>query len=668
MTTAVQRMVNTLRSRSLGQAAATQTDRRLLEAFAETGDETAFAELVRRHGALVLGVCRRILGSVQDAEDAFQAVFLVLARKAGSVPWQNSIKNWLHDVACRIAMKARSQRARRKIKEAETAAAEPADSPAPAAWNDLRAVLDEELQKLPEKYRAVLILCYLEGKTRDEAAESLGWSGGSVKGYLERGRELLRSRLAKRGLALSAALVAGLLSDATAGAATIPAALSEATMQSVGYFLAGSHTLVSPPILSLAQGALYAMMIAKIKTMGFVATMLLFGAATLAGIHYGVADSPASAATTNPRVDAPPVHFASFVQEKDKDGREGDKKRKDGPFGLVKEIDLKVGTITISGLRDGDTGDVTFSLAAKDLKVGTTFGEPMKLSDVKVGMRVHLEVKDQDVQSLHVENPIIPAFFNSIDDKNRTVEARAERKIGTYTVSANAKITINGKAVELKDVPLNERIFLTLSIDKKTVLAMHANNRRDDGRPGVERPKDGDRPKEGERPVERAPLTNATIIDVDAAKSTINVLTGREGDPMIQTITVAKDTKVKVLFTERPVQEVTISDLKKPLPALVRMSDDGKSAAMLNVVAPTLRGVVKSVDAAAKKITIIEGREEKTYTLADTILVRTRNREADGTLADIKPNATVLIGLSLDRQRVIGIAELVVPRRDGDRE
>ena len=652
MPTAVERAVHSLRVQSLGHDAAAHPDRRLLEEFAGDGDQSAFAELVRRHGPLVLGVCRRILGNVQDAEDAFQATFLVLARKAGAVRWRDSIKNWLHGVACRVAMKARSRAIQRKQKEQEAGAKPVAvDAPA-AAWHELRAVLDAELAQLPDKYRAVLLLCYLEGKTRDEAAEALGWSVGAVKGCLERGREMLRGRLAKRGLTLSAALITGLLSETMAGAASVPTALTAATVQSASAFLAGSaaHSALAPSVLSLAQGALNAMLLAKIKTMGLVAMMLMLGTGALVGVHFASAE----------RHDMVAGFPVSPVQ-----GREPqNEQRKDEPFGLVKAIDLKVGTLTITPLRDGGGDDQTFSLAAKNLQVSTSFGEPIKLADVTVGMRVHLQLQGLDVTALRVENPVVAAFLTSISDEKRTVQARAERQISMYSVAKDARITINGKPAKLAEVPIDERIFLTLSIDKRTILAIHnVKGARRDEPPGGERPK-GDRP--AERPVERVPTTSATIIDVDADKESISLLVGRDGDLKIKTVTLAKDSKIKVLFDERAAQEITLAQLTKPLTAIVQLSDDDKSAKALTVLAPLTRGSVKAVDAAGKKITLtVEGREDKTYDVDAAAVIRVQGR-GDGKLADVTQGMSVLVGLSLDRQRVIGITAAPT-RRDGGR-
>jgi RNA polymerase sigma factor (sigma-70 family) len=187
------------------------TDRQLLGRFVEHGDEDAFATLVQRHGSLILDVCRRVLRQAQDAEDVFQATFLVLARKAASIGWRESVGPWLYEVASRLALEARRSLARRQAfeKQLKNQRAEPAASE--VSWQEFCSVLDEELLRLPEKFRLPLLLCLVQGKARDEAARQLGWTLGKVKGRLERGRELLRSRLARRGVSLSAVLAGALL-------------------------------------------------------------------------------------------------------------------------------------------------------------------------------------------------------------------------------------------------------------------------------------------------------------------------------------------------------------------------------------------------------------------------------------------------------------------------
>ena len=182
--------------------AAAGSDRDLLDRYARDRDEQAFEALVRRYGAGVWAACVRLAG--RDAEDAFQAVFLILSRKAGTVT--GSLPAWLHAVTRRVAANLRRNARRRGEVEA---AARPPESPTddPSLREGL-ALLDEELSRLPEQYRAVLIVCCLEGRSRDEAAAQLGWSEGQVKGRLERAREMLRTRLARRGVELGGLLLA----------------------------------------------------------------------------------------------------------------------------------------------------------------------------------------------------------------------------------------------------------------------------------------------------------------------------------------------------------------------------------------------------------------------------------------------------------------------------
>ncbi len=188
----------------------------LLERFAADRDEAAFEALVSRHGPMVLGTCRRMLADPHDVEDAFQATFLVLARKAGSIRDADRLGPWLHGVARRVAARSRALSSPPEVASSEPAVEEPAvESPDLLEALELREVLDEELARLPEKYRAPLVLCYLEGLTHDEAAEHLRWPVGTVRSRLAGGRDRLRARLTRRGLAPSAAVPAVLPSAAS---------------------------------------------------------------------------------------------------------------------------------------------------------------------------------------------------------------------------------------------------------------------------------------------------------------------------------------------------------------------------------------------------------------------------------------------------------------------
>jgi len=215
------------------------SDETLFERFLTGGgldSQEAFRALVVRHGPMVLGICRHVLNQDQDAEDAFQATFLVLARKGGSIRDRRVLSGWLHEVAYRIAIKARASAVRRRTLEREgmamlPPAIEPNRQDQQAAWNELRPVLHEEVNRLPDKYRIPVILSYLEGKTNEEVADLLQWPVGTVKGRLSRARELLRSRLMRRGLALSAGFLMTALSQGRVFAEVVPAHLIRSTVR-----------------------------------------------------------------------------------------------------------------------------------------------------------------------------------------------------------------------------------------------------------------------------------------------------------------------------------------------------------------------------------------------------------------------------------------------------
>ncbi len=174
------------------------SDEQLVDWFVHQGEEAAFAALVRRHGPMVLSVCRRLLRNSHDTEDAFQATFLVLAEKASRLRQPELLANWLYGVAYRTALHARRRTSRRSEREREAATPSTSSGESEIEAREVRRILDEELQALPEKYRTPLVLCYLEGMTNEEAARRLGWPSGSMSHRLARGRELLRERLESR--------------------------------------------------------------------------------------------------------------------------------------------------------------------------------------------------------------------------------------------------------------------------------------------------------------------------------------------------------------------------------------------------------------------------------------------------------------------------------------
>jgi RNA polymerase sigma factor (sigma-70 family) len=244
-----------------------QTDAQLLQRFVSRQDEAAFAALVKRHGPMVLAVCRRVLHDAHDADDAFQATFLVLVRKAATLAQPDLLANWLYGVAYRVAVKARANAARRIEYERRTPPMPLVDPMLDVAGRELRSVLDAEMSHLPEKYRAPLVLCYLEGKTNEEAARQLGWPTGSISGRLARARELLRKRLVRRGLALSTGFFAMLLSKSSAAAA-VPESLLDCTVRGAVFFThatPAAASAVSPSVSALAEEILEAMRLSTLK-------------------------------------------------------------------------------------------------------------------------------------------------------------------------------------------------------------------------------------------------------------------------------------------------------------------------------------------------------------------------------------------------------------------
>jgi RNA polymerase sigma factor (sigma-70 family) len=256
--------LHSILSRSRGEQ---DDDRELLRRFAEARDGDAFAVLMRRHGPMVLGLARRVVGDAQLAEDVFQAAFLMLARKAHTIRRAESLSCWLHGVAFRLALRVRRAHQRRQEREAHVRRCHSSTPLDELTAQEFLTVLDEELHHLPERYRSPLILCCLEGLSQEEAAKRLGCSAGAVKGRLERGRNQLRLRLEKRGLTLPAVLGGTLL---LAGSTSpVPAALAQATLQA-----ATTGGGIAPAVAALLEEAMRTMLVNKFKAIG-AAVMLL---------------------------------------------------------------------------------------------------------------------------------------------------------------------------------------------------------------------------------------------------------------------------------------------------------------------------------------------------------------------------------------------------------
>jgi RNA polymerase sigma factor (sigma-70 family) len=271
------------------------SDLQLLKCFAKGHDEAAFALLVRRHGPMVHGLCRRVLGHEQDAEDVFQATFLILARKAGAIR-QADVGGFLYRVAYRLAVRARGDAVKCLRREQRAEALSVPDLMEEVTWREVRRVVDEELQRLPEAARSALVLCCLEGKTLEEAAHLLGWSKSTLRRRLHHGRELLRRRLLARGLAPMAALTASLFAEEAASA--LPATLVSATVRKA---VAGS---ASPAIAALVEAGVALVSFSKPR----VAIVLLQAMSLLGGAGAWMSRGMTAAAPGQPT--QPPIAWA----------------------------------------------------------------------------------------------------------------------------------------------------------------------------------------------------------------------------------------------------------------------------------------------------------------------------------------------------------------------
>jgi RNA polymerase sigma factor (sigma-70 family) len=265
------------------------TDGQLLEQFLLRHDEDAFAGLLRRYGPMVLAVCRRVLGDEHYAEDACQATFLVLARKAGSVHGGTALGSWLHSVAYRTSLKARTMMARQRARERAASARTQDEDSSPEKLEELLQHLDHELHSLPEKYRLPVVLCELEGRSRNEVARQLQIPEGTLSSRLAYAKRLLAQRLSRRGAVLSASAVALVLAQGTASASFPSSLLTSTAKAAAGRTLTASA--VSAQVLMLVEGVMKAMLLSKLKLICAVAVAVSISAGA-AGLTYRATASP----------------------------------------------------------------------------------------------------------------------------------------------------------------------------------------------------------------------------------------------------------------------------------------------------------------------------------------------------------------------------------------
>jgi RNA polymerase sigma factor (sigma-70 family) len=328
-TSQMSKVLEHLRGAALSRDGAGLTDGQLLREYLSRREEAAVAALVRRHGAMVWGVCRRVLRNYHDAEDAFQATFLVFVRKAASIASPELLANWLYGVAHQTALKARATTAKRRTRERQvTEMPEPA-VPEHDLWNDLQPLLDEALSGLPDKYRVAIVLCDLEEKTRREAARQLGVPENTLAARLARGRKMLAHRLARHGLAVSGGALAAVLAENTASAA-VPAPVVCSTIKATTLLASGQAATagaISAQALALMEGVLKTMLTTKVK----VATAIVLGIGLL-GIGWGIYPTRAAGPPDDKQeaAPAPAAESGTPAKEVGKPAKDGPGKQKIG--------------------------------------------------------------------------------------------------------------------------------------------------------------------------------------------------------------------------------------------------------------------------------------------------------------------------------------------------
>jgi RNA polymerase sigma factor (sigma-70 family) len=469
------------------------SDADLLEAFISRRDEAAFEALLRRHGPMVLGVARRILRHPHDAEDAFQATFLVLVRKAASIVPRALVGHWLYGVAYRTAMKAKAMKSKRRAKESLA-------SPRPRAaagdtgdlWEELQPVLDRELNALPAKYRLPVFLCDLEGKKHREAARQLGWPEGTLETRLTAGRRLLARRLARQGLAPSGGTVAAVIAQ-NAAAGAVPSALVVATLKAGMLFAAGSATAagaIAVQITTLAEGVMKAMLFTKVKTAAglWLALAILCAAPTVLTYSTAGENSPSKAAVAQDKSPAG-LNRGLHVRLENREWQ-------------VRSVDAAKSTITVQdrgslswgvGLRYVETTSGSFGpsgLYLRDLRLTrdahvTLDGKPARLTDLKPGTKLTLRFGAEGFALARIEafvnsQPGSPYILKEIAPARNTISVviDGDVRLDALRLAKDADIEIHGnrgvRKAALRDLEPGMTVHLELRPDEEGKLTVHA--------------------------------------------------------------------------------------------------------------------------------------------------------------------------------------------------
>jgi RNA polymerase sigma factor (sigma-70 family) len=616
------------------------TDGQLLERFLSRHEEDAFTVLVRRHGRMVLGVCRRVLGNAADADDAFQATFLVLVRKAQTLRSRQTVGNWLYGVAYHVALKARAAIRRRREKERQAADVAGRQLPTAASGSDWLPLLDQELRHLPEKYRVPVVLCDLEGKTLREAAGLLGWPQGTVAGRLSRARALLARRLRRHGLALSATALPALLLAEDASASVPPvlahSTLRAATLAATGQAVAAG--VLSANVIALMEGVFQAMLLRKLKiTVVVLLSIVLAGAGAVFLTPRAAADKPSTAEG----------------KEKPGEPRRGATSELNA---VLEAVDAARHTLTVNSgsfAKGGKLGRQESFDVAPHVKVYLDSGTGGKLgftegtlADLRAGLALTLKLSaDRKVLAIWAEGPTLSGTVKAVDAARRTVTVTAwankkgegEREV-TFQVPEDARLTIydgkggKGKLQEarpLVDLPVGALVTVHLSVDEKSAGSLDA----------------------------RGPEVRGVVKAVDAGKRRLTVSSGKEGE---HTFTISAELPISRGDGKKgQAGLLQLADVPTGAQVSVQLAPDQKTVLSVVVEGASLGGTVKAVDVGQRKLTVSvfvskgEPAEEKTYAVAPDAAVRIDGKESK--LGELPLEATVNLRLTLDQKAVSSI-------------
>jgi RNA polymerase sigma factor (sigma-70 family) len=488
--------IQRLRTAMLLDDDAKLTDGQLLGRFIDHQDEAAFAALVRKHGPMVWGVCRRLL-QWQDAEDAFQATFLVLVRRAASVIPRKMVANWIYGVAQRTALKARATVAKRNKRERQLIEMPDAPTEQLDLESHLRPVLDQELACLPDKYRVALVLCDLEGKTRKEAARQLGVPEGTVASRLNRGRTLLAKRLSRHGLPVSGSALAAVLSQNAK--ASVPLSLVSSTTSACSLVASGQGVggTISVKVAALMEGVVKTMFVTKLAKLTVVSVAFLVMGVQLSNLPYPALAQDRAEPTTRDeshKQAGEPTKKERGIRKADLDLR--------GRLDLT-AVDLGKRIITGYELLPGVGENVSLVLVGENgswvlgdqwkLSVGPARqiiidGKKAQLEDLKKvidaarhdhPIRVSGEWEFEVLKPRHseqtgnaicieVKGPQDDGLVEAVDVAKRVVTIPRFKVSGTHKLAADAQVVIDGKAASLANLKPNMHVSLQMSAVKNT--------------------------------------------------------------------------------------------------------------------------------------------------------------------------------------------------------